>query len=56
MLRGSVAMSRALPEMATPLASEADGLPPLAMAEDQDPDEAAADRVAEPPVAYPDEA
>ncbi|HEU0028519.1 MAG TPA: DEAD/DEAH box helicase, partial [Ktedonobacterales bacterium] len=51
MLRGSVAMSRAIPEMATPLAGEeAEGaLPPLAMAEDEDPGESAADRAEEPP-------
>lgn len=48
MLRGSVAMSRAIPEMATPLAEEeADALPPLAMAEDEDATEAAAERAAE---------
>ncbi|HEX8731978.1 MAG TPA: DEAD/DEAH box helicase [Ktedonobacterales bacterium] len=43
MLRGSVAMSRAIPAMATP------ELPPLAMAEDEDPDEAAADLAEEGP-------
>ena len=52
MLRGSVAMSRAIPEMATQ-AAEAEGeaveaaLPPLAMAEDEDPGEAAAERAEE---------
>jgi superfamily II RNA helicase len=58
MLRGSVAMSRAIPAMATPtLAEEMDAgaeaalatLPPLAMAEDEDPAEAAADLAEEPP-------
>jgi len=58
MLRGSVAMSRAIPAMATPvladddeaMAQEAAGeLPPLAMAEDEDPDEVAADLAEETP-------
>ncbi len=52
MLRGSVAMSRAIPAMASPTLEtpEDDGaLPPLAMAEDEDPGEAAADRAEEPP-------
>ena len=55
MLRGSVAMSRAIPEMATQAAeAEEEGdaaaaaLPPLAMAEDEDPGEAAAERAEEP--------
>ncbi|MDE3230694.1 MAG: DEAD/DEAH box helicase [Chloroflexota bacterium] len=43
MLRGSVAMSRAIPAMASPT------LPPLAMAEDEDPAEAAADLAETPP-------
>ncbi len=56
MLRGSVAMSRAIPEMATPLAEEEmeGALPPLAMAEDEDPTEAAAERAEEPPEDSPD--
>ena len=61
MLRGSVAMSRAIPAMATPAltgaeaeeAEEAEAalatLPPLAMAEDEDPDEVAADLAEESP-------
>jgi hypothetical protein len=58
MLRGSVAMSRAIPAMATPaledddatLAQEpAESLPPLAMAEDEDANEVAADRAEELP-------
>ena len=56
MLRGSVAMSRAIPEMATHAAEveeEAEAvevaLPPLAMAEDEDPGEAAAERAEEAP-------
>jgi ATP-dependent RNA helicase HelY len=52
MLRGSVALSRAIPAMATPdaeEAAEAAALPPLAMAEDEDPEEAAADRAEEGP-------
>jgi hypothetical protein len=71
MLRGSVAMSRAIPAMATPalpaLAALADDdatlaqeqqeesaeaaelLPPLAMAEDEDANEVAADRAEQPP-------
>ncbi len=52
MLRGSVAMSRAIPSMATPAEERAEPeaapdeaeFPPLAMAEDEDADEAAADR------------
>ena len=53
MLRGSVAMSRAIPEMATPLArTEAEGaLPPLAMAEDEDTSEITSDLAEEPPEA-----
>jgi superfamily II RNA helicase len=42
MLRGSVAQSRAIPSMATP---NLDVLPAIAMAEDEDPAEARADRV-----------
>jgi superfamily II RNA helicase len=51
MLRGSVALSRAIPEMAAPSTGAAEelSLPPLAMAEDEDPSEAAADRAEEEP-------
>ncbi len=44
MLRGSVALSRALPSMTTPALEEADA-PVLAMAEDTDPEDAAQDRI-----------
>jgi hypothetical protein len=44
MLRGSVALSRALPSMTTPALEEADA-PLLAMAEDTDPEEVAQDRI-----------
>jgi ATP-dependent RNA helicase HelY len=56
MLRGSVAMSRAIPEMATPLAEEeaVGAMPPLVMAEDEDPEEVAADLAEEPPEANPE--
>ena len=62
MLRGSVAMSRAVPSMATsPTATPADAaaqgdqepLPPLPMAEDLDPDESARDREEAAPDAAP---
>ncbi len=56
MLRGSVAMSRAIPAMATPALAETEeaeaalaALPPLAMAEDEDPAEVAADLAEEAP-------
>ncbi|HEX8995229.1 MAG TPA: DEAD/DEAH box helicase [Ktedonobacterales bacterium] len=59
MLRGSVAMSRAIPAMATPELEDDDEtmgqegpseeLPPLVMAEDEDTTEAAADLAEEPP-------
>lgn len=51
MLRGSVAMSRAIPAMATPNVEQDSpvDLPPLAMAEDEDASDAAADRLEEPP-------
>ncbi|HEX9035674.1 MAG TPA: DEAD/DEAH box helicase [Ktedonobacterales bacterium] len=52
MLRGSVAMSRAIPAMATPDMEEApaeSALPLLVMAEDEDPEEVAADRAEEAP-------
>ena len=65
MLRGSVAMSRAIPEMITPalepledddaaLAQEppAENMPPLVMAEDEDPGEIAADLAEEAPDAH----
>jgi ATP-dependent RNA helicase HelY len=42
MLRGSVAQSRAIPSMAAPAAPD---IPPIAMAEDEDPEEARSDRV-----------
>ncbi|MEO7002024.1 MAG: DEAD/DEAH box helicase [Ktedonobacterales bacterium] len=69
MLRGSVAMSRAVPSMATgptetPPDTEAvanddgqpavESLPPLPMAEDLDPDESARDREEAPPDGTPD--
>ncbi|HEX6818946.1 MAG TPA: DEAD/DEAH box helicase, partial [Ktedonobacterales bacterium] len=44
MLRGSVALSRALPSMTTPALEEADA-PVLAMAEDSDPEEIAQDSI-----------
>ncbi|MBF6589007.1 MAG: DEAD/DEAH box helicase [Ktedonobacterales bacterium] len=47
MLRGSVAMSRAIPSMATPPPAEP-SIPPLPMAEDEDADEARLDRVEQP--------
>jgi ATP-dependent RNA helicase HelY len=42
MLRGSVAQSRAIPSMAAPAAPD---IPPIPMAEDEDPEEARSDRV-----------
>jgi ATP-dependent RNA helicase HelY len=64
MLRGSVAMSRAIPTLASPALAaledddatlgqeeSAEALPPLAMAEDEDATEAAADRDEQPPTA-----
>jgi ATP-dependent RNA helicase HelY len=51
MLRGSVAQSRMIPSMATPIPL---GEPELAMAEDEDPAEAAQDRVELPPEDAPD--
>lgn len=48
MLRGSVAQSRAIPSMAAPEPEELDGqLPPLAMAEDEDPEVERLDRIEE---------
>jgi superfamily II RNA helicase len=51
MLRGSVAQSRAIPAMTTPVpaAPEAEAGPALPMAEDEDPAEAAQDRREAPP-------
>ena len=58
MLRGSVAMSRAIPAMASPTLEDDDAtlgeeptepLPPLAMAEDEDAGEVTADLAEEPP-------
>jgi superfamily II RNA helicase len=50
MLRGSVALSRTIPEMATtPAEGAASHMPPLALAEDEDPSDAAADRAEDMP-------
>ena len=45
MLRGSVAQSRAIPSMAAATAPHAPDLPPIPMAEDEDPEMARSDRV-----------
>ncbi len=52
MLRGSVAQSRAIPSMATPaeVVAAPAGIPPIPMAEDEEPDVARSDRVGREPV------
>jgi ATP-dependent RNA helicase HelY len=50
MLRGSVAQSRAIPSMVTPAADEANGdeMPPLPMAEDEEPETERSERMEDP--------